>query len=83
MGREFKFADQDSSRSDASSEVVHWEGQQHLESRHPARETAGIFDYQRNDDEVGPGKIRCPEKRAWLSAPGLGLGPSRPPGPHP
>jgi hypothetical protein len=39
LGREFQFADQDSSHSDASSEVVNWEGQQYLESRHPAWET--------------------------------------------
>ena len=39
LGREFQFADQDSSHSDASSEVVNWEGPQYLESRHPARET--------------------------------------------
>lgn len=39
MQREFQFADQDSSHSDASSEVVNWEGPQYLESRHPARET--------------------------------------------
>ena len=45
MGRELQFADQDSSRSDASSDVVHWEGQQYqyVESRHPAREIAGTW----------------------------------------